>query len=141
MKLTRKEYDLYRLLEACSDMWLTKEDIIDALPQHFNKGDETSHDVCSTLNTIRLKLNRAAHEGIINHIVLLNNNSFKIATSKEEAEKYCKRDFDNAMKLLVRYYQNIGIIKRDGQGRLIDCNGNVITEESFAKRYYTVFEG
>lgn len=135
-----KDYTVYRFLERNSDRWVSKEEIVAEFPELFGKHDETSHDICSTLNTMRLRINKAASEGKLSHIVLLNNNRFKVATSREEAEKYCKRDFDNAMKLLKRYWQNIGVIKQDGQGKLIDCRGNVIDEKSLAKRFYMPFE-
>lgn len=141
--LTPKEYIVYRYLEQVyeqdKERWVSKEEIIAALPELFNKQDETSHDVCSTLNAIRLRLNENAYGGKINHITLLKNNQFKLAKDREEIETYCKRDLENAMKLLSRYWHNIGVAKRDGQGKLIDCRGNVITDESLAKRFYTPF--
>lgn len=128
-KLT-PEYRVYRYLETVfsyePDRWIPKQTLVDVFPNIFTKSDSTSHDICSTLNAMRLRINEAASQGIINHIVLLNNNHFKIAKNKEEAEKYCKKDYDKAMKLLVRYYQNIGVIKKNGQGVFINEYGDTI---------------
>ena len=141
--LTPKDYEVYRYLEQVylndKERWVSKEEIMYVLPELFNKSDATSHDICSTLNAIRIRLNENAYNGVINHIVLLTNNCFKLAKDREEAERFCKRDYDNAMKLLTRYWHNIGVIKQDGQGKLIDCRGNVIDENSLAKRFYEPF--
>lgn len=142
--LKSKDYQVYRYLETVftyePDRWVKKETLISVYPDLFNTQDATSHDICSTLNAIRLRINEAASLGFVNHIVLLNNNTFKIAKNREEALKYCKKDYDRAIKLLVRFYQNIGVIKRDSQGRLFDCNGNPIDENSLAKPFYLAFE-
>ena len=34
----------------------------------------------------------------------------------------------------------MGAIKEDGQGKIIDCNGNIITDESLSKRFQAPFE-
>jgi hypothetical protein len=144
IRLHTKDWKVYNYLlhKAALDMnyWVSKEEIIQEFPELFTSSDATSHDVCSTLNAIRLRLNKARAEGQLTHLVLLDNHKFKLATSEEEVEKYCKRDKENGIKLLVRYYQNIGVLKTNGQGKLIDCKGNVIDENSLAKRITEPFE-
>lgn len=141
--MTQKEYEVYRYLEqvACDDpsKWVSKEELLTEFPQYFVKGED-SHDICSTLNMVRLHINQARAAGKVSHLVLLKNHHFKLAISKDEAEKSVQKDFNNAMKLLKRYWQNMGAIKEDGQGKLIDCNGQAITEESLAKRFQMPFD-
>lgn len=141
--MTEKDYAVYRYLEKVAeenpDKWVSKEELIDEFPQFFVKGED-SHDICSTLNMVRLNINRARASGKVSHLVLLKNHQFKLAVSKDEAEKSIQKDYNNAMKLLKRYWQNRGAIKEDGQGKLIDCNGNTITDESLAKRFQMPFD-
>jgi hypothetical protein len=141
--MTEKDYAVYRYLEQVAEenpnKWVSKEELINEFPQYFVKGED-SHDICSTLNMVRLNINRARASGKVSHLVLLKNHQFKLAVSKDEAEKSIQKDYNNAMKLLKRYWQNRGAIKEDGQGKLIDCNGQVITEESLAKRFQMPFD-
>lgn len=141
--LTEKDYAVYRYLEQVAEenpnKWVSKEELINEFPQYFVKGED-SHDICSTLNMVRLNINRARASGKVSHLVLLKNHQFKLAISKDEAEKSIQKDYNNAMKLLKRYWQNRGAIKEDGQGKLIDCNGQVITDESLAKRFQMPFD-
>ena len=119
--------------------WVSKEEFLMDIEELRDRGGSTSHDSCSILNSIRIKLNRASSQGLLSHIILLDNDCFKIAQSKEEAEQYLKRDLNNGLKLIVRYYQNLKVIKEDGQGRLLDRKGNVISEDSLAKKFNDVF--
>ena len=141
--LKKQDYAFYRLLETVAkyepDRWLSKEELLEMLGEHFKK-DEGTHDICAELNISRLKLNKARAGGIISHLVLLKSHKFKLATTRDEVEKYCKRDLENGLKLLTRYWQNIGVLKQDGQGKLIDCRGNVIDDESLAKRFNDPFD-
>ena len=126
-----KDYKVYRYLEQVAienpDKWVSKEELIDAFPQDFKAGED-SHDICSTLNLVRIRINQARARGDVSHLCLLENHKFKLAINKEEAEKYIQKDYENGIKLLTRYWQNMGAIRDDGQGKLIDCRGNVITE-------------
>lgn len=118
--------------------WLSKEEILNDNPL-LHECKQTSHDVCSKLNSIRIKLNKACSEGQINNLILLDRGHFKIAADIEEAKKYLYKDYQVGIKRIIRYYENIKVLKRDGQGRIIDCKGNVINETSLAKRFHDVF--
>ena len=87
-----------------------------------------------------MHINEARAAGKVSHLVLLKDHHFKLCISREEAGEYIGKDFSNAMKLLKRYWQNMGAIREDGQGKIIDCNGNTITDESLAKRFQAPFE-
>ena len=119
--------------------WFSKQELLDAIPSLSKESGATSHDICSTLNAIRIKLNKASSEGQLSHLILLNKGSFKIAANFDEAKEYLSADYKVGIKRLIRYYENMKVLKRDGQGKLIDCKGNVITEESLAKRFNDVF--
>ena len=119
--------------------WISKEEILADNGALLKESCATSHDICSSLNLIRLKLNKACNEGQISHLILLHNSKFKIAANIEEAQTYLKKDYEIGIKRIVRYYENMNVLKRDGQGKLIDCKGNVIDENSLAKRFNDVF--
>ena len=119
--------------------WLSKQTILNDNQELLSASGETSHDICASLNSIRLKLNKACNEGQIHHLILLNKGCFKIAANYDEAKEYLYKDYEIGIKRIVRYYENMNVLKRNGQGKLIDCKGNVITEESLAKRFYDMF--
>ena len=141
--LNKLDWDVYNYLNASfrSDpkRWVSKQELLDSIETLSKSKGATSHDICSSLNLIRIKLNQAANEGQLSHLVLLAKGNFKIAADMQEATEHLKKDYEIGIKRLVRYYKNIQVLKRNGQGKLIDCKGNVITEESLAKRFNDVF--
>ena len=144
IRLTDLEKSIYNFLlikhKEQPEKWWSKMELLDCVPELKTTAKETSHDICSNLNHIRLRINQATSEGQLDKIILLNNSSFKIATDKDEAEEYIKKDYQCGIKRLIRYYQNRGIIRQNGQGKLFDLSGNEITEESINKRFRSVFE-
>lgn len=142
IKLTSEDWKFYNYLlskhSENSNMWLSKEEIIKDNPDIFVRND-TSHDMCARANCMRLKLNKAVAEGQLNHLILLNDSKFKLASNKEEANQYFYKDYEIGIKRLVRYYENMGVVRHNGDGKLIDCKGNPITEDSLAKRFNEVF--
>ena len=143
MILNSLDWKIYNYLKdkfkENSNRWISKKEILENNKELLKESGTTSHDICSTLNNIRIKLNKACHEGQISHLILLDKGHFKIAATKEEAEQYLKKDYRIGIKRIIRYYENMKVLTRDGQGKLIDCKGNVITEESLAKRFHEVF--
>lgn len=142
INLTTIDWTIYNYLKEKfkedPTKWISKKQIIEDNPV-LNESKTTSHDICSALNSIRLRLNKASNEGQISHLILLHNSKFKIAGSADEAKKYLYKDYLLGIKRIVRYYENMKVIKRDGQGKLIDCKGNVIDDQSLAKRFNDVF--
>lgn len=142
-KLTTNEWLVYTYLkEQFLDnpyRWISKEEIMERIPEVASESKATSHDVCSNLNLIRIRLNRAGAEGQHYNVILLDNNKFKIAANKDEAEKYLHKDKEDGLKKLVRYYENMKILKRDGQGRLMDNQNNLISDEDLNKRFIKTF--
>lgn len=137
IELKENDKGLYEFLLKNPSRWVSKEEILNETDL-FNRS-YGKHDVCSTINTSRIRLNQAVYEGQIEHLVLLDDNKLKIAETEEEAIEYLKRDFVNAIKLLKRYYNNVAVIKRDGQGKLLDSK-NIPIDESLEKRIYEAFE-
>lgn len=143
IKLKTLDWKVYNYLKAefkkDNTLWISKKQLLESIPELRANSKATTHDVCSSLNTIRLRLNKACSDGQLSHLVLLKDSCFKIAKDREEAKENFERDRKIGIQRLVRYYENIGVLNRDGQGKLIDCKGNVITDESLAKRFNDVF--
>ena len=131
--MNKKETLLYDYLLANSNRWVSKEELIKAGLFALNEG---SHDKCVDINITRLKINELFFKGEVEHLILLNNNYFKIAETKEEALKYLKKDFDKGIKILKRYYNSLSAInKRDGEVKLLDSKAKPISE-SLEKEIY-----
>ena len=133
--MNKKETILYDYLLANSNRWVSKDELIDAGLFALNK---VSHDKCVNINITRLKINDLFFKGEVEHLILLNNNYFKIAETKEEALKYLKKDFDKGIKILKRYYNSLSAIKRDGEVKLLDSKAKPISE-SLEKEIYELF--
>lgn len=135
-----KVYDYLKLkFKEDPKQWISKQQILEDNPTLFNESMSTSHDICSALNLIRIRLNKACNEGQISHLILLHNSKFKIAADVAEAKQFLYKDFEVGIKRIVRYYENMKVLSRNGQGKLIDCKGNIIDENSLAKRFNDVF--
>lgn len=133
--MNKKETLLYNYLLANSNRWVSKDELIDAGLFTLN---EVSHDKCVDINITRLKINELFFKGEVEHLILLNNNYFKIAETKEEALKYLKKDFDKGIKILKRYYNSLSAIKKDGEVKLLDSKAKPISE-SLEKEIYELF--
>ena len=133
--MNKKETLLYNYLLANSNRWVSKDELIDAGLFTLN---EVSHDKCVDINITRLKINDLFFKGEVEHLILLNNNYFKIAETKEEALKYLKKDFDKGIKILKRYYNSLSAIKKDGEVKLLDSKSKPISE-SLEKEIYELF--
>ena len=133
--MNKKETLLYDYLLANSNRWVSKDELIDAGLFTLN---EVSHDKCVDINITRLKINDLFFKGEVEHLILLNNNYFKIAETKEEALKYLKKDFDKGIKILKRYYNSLSAIKKDGEVKLLDSKAKPISE-SLEKEIYKLF--
>lgn len=143
INLTSEEWSIYNYLKKKfkenPNNWVSKVEILNDNRSILNESCSTSHDICSRLNQIRIRLNKACSEGQLSHLILLHKGYFKIAADQEEAKEYLYTDYKIGIRRIIRYYENMKVLKRDGQGKLIDCKGNVITEESLAKRFNDAF--
>lgn len=139
LKLTPKEWKLYNLLESDPNKWWSKEEILNNITEYDLNRNETSHDICASLNLARLHLNEACSSGMISHYTLIKDNAFKLANEEEMNEELKKME-KQIWKLYIRYLGAKGIIKLNNQGKIIDCKGNIIEEDSLAKRFYTPFD-
>lgn len=137
IKLTTRDWQFYNLLLSDTSKWWTKQEILEKV-EGFNAND-TAHDYCACMNSTRIKLNEALFEGQLSHYVLLKDNAFKLAESEEEMQEIVEKMKKQLWKNYLRFLGATKVIKENGQGKLIDCKGNVISEDSLAKRFFEPF--
>ena len=109
--LNNRQKALYEYLVKCYELdenrFIDKREIAVAInnddkklynEMYFINENENAHDICSLINSDRIKLNSSLE---IEKIILVKDNKFKIATLSEtvELENYL---YENAMKLLNR---------------------------------------
>lgn len=137
LTLTSRDWNFYNLLCDEPFIWHNKEEIAATVPGFTLH--ETTHDKCSSMNLTRIKLNKARALGLISHYILLEDDKFKVATSEEEIAKELKKQEKQMWTLYIRYLETKGIIKENHQGKLLNCRGEVIDEQSLAKRFHEPF--
>lgn len=138
LKLTPREWKLYSLLKNEPNKWWSKEEILNSITEYNSSRNETSHDICASLNLARLHLNAACSLGLVSHYTLIKDNAFKLA-NEDEMHAELKKMEKQMWRLYIRYLGAKGVLKENGQGKLIDCKGKVIDEDSLAKRFFEPF--
>ena len=150
MALTPRQWWLYGYIKAYNerfpDKWLTQRDIVtannvDVLYPHDDRyhisDNPNAHDKCISIWLDVAAINRSME---VDKIILINDNTYKMPTSKEEAEKYFLDDRKKAaLRILKRYWIAIDKVNRDGQGKLVSDQEREITKQSRAKEFYESF--
>ena len=149
-KLTPRQWWLYGYIKAYNerfpDKWLTQRDIVtannvDVLYPHDDRyhisDNPNAHDKCISIWLDVAAINRSME---VDKIILINVNSYKMPTSKEEADTYFLNGRKKAaLRILKRYWIAMEKIDRDGQGKLLSDQEREITKQSRAKEFYESF--
>ena len=150
MALTPRQWWLYGYIKAYNerfpDKWLTQRDIVtannvDVLYPHDDRyhisDNPNAHDKCISIWLDVAAINRSKE---VDKIILINVNSYKMPTSKEEADTYFLNGRKKAaLRILKRYWIAIDKVNRDGQGKLVSDQEREITKQSRAKEFYESF--
>jgi hypothetical protein len=150
MALTPRQWWLYGYIKAYNerfpDKWLTQRDIVtannvDVLYPHDDRyhisDNPNAHDKCISIWLDVAAINRSME---VDKIILINVNSYKMPTSKEEADTYFLNGRKKAaLRILKRYWIAMEKIDRDGQGKLLSDQEREITKQSRAKEFYESF--
>ena len=150
MALTPRQWWLYGYIKAYNerfpDKWLTQRDIVtannvDVLYPHDDRyhisDNPNAHDKCISIWLDVAAINRSME---VDKIILINVNSYKMPTSKEEADTYFLNGRKKAaLRILKRYWIAIDKVNRDGQGKLVSDQEREITKQSRAKEFYESF--
>ena len=150
MALTPRQWWLYGYIKAYNerfpDKWLTQRDIVtannvDVLYPHDDRyhisDNPNAHDKCISIWLDVAAINRSME---VDKIILINVNSYKMPTSKEEADTYFLNGRKKAaLRILKRYWIAMEKIDRDGQGKLLSDQEREITKQSRANEFYESF--
>ena len=150
MALTPRQWWLYGYIKAYNerfpDKWLTQRDIVtannvDVLYPHDDRyrlsSNPMAHDRCFPIWQDVAAINRSME---VDKIILINDNTYKMPTSKEEADTYFLNGRKKAaLRILKRYWIAIDKVNRDGQGKLVSDQEREITKQSRAKEFYESF--
>lgn len=135
-------WKLYRFLKQKaiedSNHWITHEEICEALPEEFKMNHQACNKkCCSTIQQHIIEINECDE---IEKIIIYKNQSYKLASNKEEAEEFIKRKLlTKGCRILKRYWQLLDKISSNGQGKLLSNRGNPIDENSKARKYVESF--
>ena len=149
-KLTPRQWWLHDYILAMNTKypkrWLTQTEIVDALncdlsyphdDRYQLSPNPMAHDKCISIWQDVAAINRSME---VDKIILINVNSYKMPTSKEEADTYFLNGRKKAaLRILKRYWIAMEKIDRDGQGKLLSDQEREITKQSRAKEFYESF--
>lgn len=137
-KLTPKEWELYRLVyhnSMVEGRKTTQREICDTIPDFKWNDDITAHDHCTAIWTA-IKNNNES--GMHEKIIISHNFEYWIG-SHEEEKVFLDKLWSDLLPRLKRYWNYSQKIKQDGQGKLLSCQGNPITDESKAREFIESF--
>lgn len=118
--------------------WVTHEEICRAMPDEFTMNHLACQKKCCS--SIQLNVIEINNSDEIEKIIMYRNQSYKLATSEEEAINFVKTKLlYKGCRILSRYWQLLDKIMSNGQGKLLSTRGNVIDEESRARPYVEAF--
>jgi len=139
--LTPRQWALYRLIKQNTEQGRkTSQNEICAVIEGYNLlPKESGHDRCPA---IWVDIN--GEEGLnwhpsIEKAILTENFEYWIG-SKEEVEAYLDKQWNTGIyPRLKRYWDMKRKVQKDGQGKLIDCHGKILDDESEARRYVEAY--
>jgi hypothetical protein len=140
-KLTTRQFRLYDLLVAVAKAdpvrWVDKLEIADYLGNDYYtiNTSKHAHDVCSTMNLDRITINNSLE---VDKIILIKDNTFKIAT-EQEAIQLEEELYNQAMKLLERKSMLVAKRLRNNQGKVLSNQLNPIDDKSRAEKFHETF--
>jgi len=115
---------------------LNCKDICEALPEYYTLNEkESNYSNCPSLYECIDEINES---GEVSHIIIKDNNRFKLGTQKE-CEDYRQKLYTRAIKLLVKYQKVNAKIEHHGQYKLLSNQLKPIDEESNARKYVDAF--
>ena len=142
-KLTPRQWATYNLIKNASSRGesATIEQIIANYPESaykdgYRRSERASHDPCKSVWHDIVALNASSE---IEKIIIIDNFTYRLAT-EEEAEAYYQTLKDKALRAFNRAYNIRRKIRKDGQGKLISCQGAIIVQDSTARRFVEAFK-
>ena len=142
-KLTPRQWATYNLIKNASSEGgsVSIEQIIASYSASDHKdgyiasrGAKT-HDPCSAVWCDITAINASSE---VEKIIIIDNFTYRLATEQEAWDYYADLQA-RAIRALIRAHNIKNKIRKDGQGKLISCQGSPIDEESRARRFVEAF--
>ena len=138
-ELTSRQWRFYNYLKEQAvlnqNRWVGKEEIHFALLGDYKLNNHAkSHDICAAMNSDMMAINRSE---VIEKLIILKNNEFKIATeqeAREYIEKHRKQIENHAKRINKLVYK----LRKNGQYELLS-NSNVPMDQSQGREYVETF--
>lgn len=142
-KLNSRQWATYNLIKENSlkGQATAQKEVCDNYPAETRKDGyvwakgANTHDRCLKVWHDVHAINASSE---VEKIIVMDNFTYRLATEEEAGEYYAKLQ-ERALKALVRAYNVKRKIKADGQGKLISCQGELIDDESKARRFVQAF--
>lgn len=140
-KLNSKQWRLYNFIKFITEQgrWTDKKEICTELNDLYSL--QTTKNETSEINNcpaIYQDIKAINNSNEIEKIVVVDKNKIYLG-SEEHCKDYAEKLKIKALKLLKRSWALTHKINSDGQGKIISCQGNVITEESKARDFVEAF--
>lgn len=142
-KLTPRQWATYNLIKEASSKGVSVsiEEIVANYHESAHKGGYAistsvgSHDICGNVWRDVVAINASAE---VEKIIIIDNFTYRLAT-EEEAEEYYADLRTKALRALQRASAIKHKIRKDGQGKLISCQGKAIDDDSTAREFVEAF--
>ena len=137
-KLTPRQWALYRLVKANTDAGrkTTQAEICESIEGYHYV--ETGHDRCRTVWEDINGVNGLNFSPEVEKTIISDDFSYWIG-NEEECQDYLNKLWNGIAPRLRRYRDLLERVSKDGQGKLIGCDGGAIGEGSNARRFIEAF--
>lgn len=133
-KLTPRQWSLLNLIRHNSlveHRKTTQKEICDTIVGYEWNDDEKCHDHCPAVWNDIKDINLSYET---DKLIIMDYFSYWIG-NEEETQRFIDKLWSDLSPRLTRYWAYLKKVSRDGQGILIDRKGNVIDEDSDARRF------
>lgn len=140
-KLNSKQWRLYNFIKFITEQgrWTDKKEICTELNDLYSL--QTTKNETSEINNcpaIYQDIKAINNSDEIEKIIIVDSNKIYLG-SEQQCYDYAEKLKAKAIKLLKRSWTIHSKAISDGQGKIISCQGNVITEESKARDFVEAF--
>lgn len=127
-------WDLYRLIAAHPG--ITVKEICQAMPEYY-KVNESDHNF-SNCPELYKDIDYIMSSARVEKIIIKDNGAFRLGT-EDECIEYCNKLFIKGKRIMAKYGAIKRRISRDGQGKVVGTELDLIDDESKAQAFIETF--
>ena len=134
---TSRQWRLYDFIKqnSLNNEWTTQDQIIASVYGYVENTSDKAHDKCVGIWQDIQALNDSV---VIQKIILIKDNTYKLAT-ESEANEFIEHKKRQALIRLQRVWNLTYKVNADGQGRLLTADNEVIDKNSMAREFIETF--